>query len=83
MSEWENIVKKATLKSPSFAGIFHNDGFNKKVVEKKAELLCDKLDLANIKFAAVDQGPPIYVFIEKDDEDKLEKIKDKGIVDKL
>lgn len=80
---WNNIVKEATLEDPVNVGIFHNDGFGRREAMEAAKVFCNNLDAAGIKFAAVDQCPPIYVKIEKKDLSKVKekKVEGGGIVD--
>ena len=78
---WKNQVKASELKEPVNVGIFHNDGFGRDDAVKTAEVYCNRLDEAGIKFAAVDEGPPIYVKVEKADLQKVEKIQGGGIHD--
>jgi len=79
MPKLDHQVLFKILKSPIMIAFFHNDGIDRGHASvKQADELREQLNKAGIQFAAVNQAPPIKIFIGKNDATKLKELEKSG-----
>ncbi len=72
MPKLEHQVLKSTLENPIRIAIIDNDGIGGDIRQRMANQLCKNLNATGIKFAATDRQPPIEIFVEEEDQEKVE-----------
>jgi len=79
MPKLEHQVLFKILKNPVMIAFFYNDGIDGgRASVKQADELRERLNKAGIQFAAINQDPPIKIFIRKDDAGKLKELEKSG-----
>ena len=69
-----NQVLSKDLVDPVCIGVFDNSGIGAEFRTARANELCGQLNRAGIKFACVNNEPPIFVYVEKRDWSRVQEL---------